>query len=255
MDTFKGIADVLEHVIYETFGLLVPSAVLVFGGAAALGEGAWSNVLAFASDHPAIALGATYLVGYPLQGLSRPLMNVADAIFSAPGRLLREIPRVDDWFNRVEAALGSQHRSVPDRTPDRLMEHAPVDLDVLAAEYWAKRLSLPTAKRLAREQVVSLSFSELLPERRQLDRFRSAASLCRGAAAAVIAVLSILVGQLLFGHFSPSATLFALFAVLVAVFYGLIERANMYSELWRSVVTAQFLRTVTSTGPLPRQEN
>lgn len=250
MDRLRGVADVIEHLLYETLGLLVPGAVLLFAGAAAVGPDAWAEVTRFFEGHAVLAVVVVYLLGYPLQAVSRPIIGIADAVLSLPGRALRRLPRLADWMARAEVVLGARHRRVPDESWQRGQGDRAADLNAIAARYWTERLAIPADQRLTPHQVVDLSFSRLLGQRQQLDRFRAAASLCRATAAALIIVAGVLALQIAADRHAPSVGSFALLGLLVVLFYGFLERADMYADLWRSVVTAQFLSTVTASEPL-----
>lgn len=248
MDGLKGIADVVEHILYEILGLLVPGGALVFAIASILGGIWWNMLLQFISDHEWLFLIAAYVLGYPIQGISRPVTRVFGSLVLLPFRLMF-------WLIGVISKRG--HRWLQahmERSKERLLGHhmsdlvhpaAGVDLADLGARYWATRLGVPTDKQLSRSQVQNLSFSMLLGERKQLDRFRSASDLCRGVAVAVVVACVLLLYQLIIGSRILSPLTITMLIGLLIAFYGLMERTNMYDRVWRSIIPAQFLCAAT----------
>jgi len=248
MDGLKGIAEVLEHILYEFLGLIVPGAALVLVIAGIVGDPWWTMLLTFVDKHPWLSLGGAYVLGYPVQGVSRPVTTIFGWLLPLPWRLLFMLigllsKRFHQW---LQTRLDMLRRKLTGRhAHDRLVNSDDVDLVELGTAYWATRLGVPTGKRLSRRQVQDLSFSAILPERKQLDRFRAATSLTRGVAVAVVAAFSLLVYQLVVGVRGPSTLLIIALIGLALAFYGLMERADMYDGLWRTVVPAQFLCAVT----------
>jgi hypothetical protein len=257
MDGLKGFADIAKHLLYETFGLLIPGGVLAFGAAWVLGPKNWSAWLAFISDHPLLTLVAAYLLGYPLQSLSRPIITIAEWVLVSPTRLLGLIGRtvlsqpyqtkVLTAVQALEDALLRRHRHDHARGDGG---ETGVRLDDLVREHWQQRLSLPPDKVLSRQQAIDLAFSGVLPERDRLDRFRAAASLARGVAAALTLLATAVAIQFVSAtpFVSPTWHHVGMVVLYILVLYGLLERADMYDWLWRSVVPAQFLCSATA-GP------
>ena len=245
MEGIKGIAEVLEHVLYEVLGLLVPGGVFAFAIAAALGEPWFSQLLSLVEQHPWLSLAGMYVLGYPIQGISRPVTSIFEGLILWPKHLIRKRVRPSINSNLAKLAKWLNSRHGHSGTAD-----AAVDLAELARIYWTHRLGLPDEKRLTPRQVQDLSFSVLLPERKQLDRFRSATSLSRGVSVAVIVSILILVYRLLVGSIPLSASSAAVFIGLIVGYWGLTDRANMYDRLWRSVIPSQFLCAVTRERPL-----
>lgn len=258
MDGLKGIADVVEHILYEILGLLVPGGALVFAVAAVLGGAWWNMLLQFIDAHVWISLIAAYVLGYPVQAISRPVTRIFGSLVLLPFRLLlwlvgivskrgRHWLQVQvDWMK--ECLLGHHTR-------DSVQPAEGVDLADLGASYWATRLGLPADKQLSRSQVQNLSFSMLLVERKQLDRFRSASDLSRGVAVAVVAACVLLLYQLVIGSRILSPLAITLLIGLVIAFYGLMERATMYDRVWRTIIPAQFLCAATRDQTKPGTNN
>lgn len=253
MDGLKGFAEVAEHILYEVLGLLIPGGAFALAVSAALGGEAWTTLLVFGRQHPWLSLAGAYVLGYPVQGISRPVTVTSEWLLRFPGRLvigtiLRLVPqRPRRWAKgrlmAFERWLTGRHGHEPGATREDA-----VDLEELSLAYWTARLLVPAGKSLSPRQVQDLSFSVLLPERKQLDRFRAATSLARGVAVSVVAVALILAVQLWLGVREPSWSLVLTLMALVVAFYGLMQRAEMYDELWRDVVPAQLLCAVTRDG-------
>lgn len=260
MDGLKGFAEVAEHILYETFGLLVPGGAFALAIAAALGGEALGALIVFVANHPWLSLAGAYVLGYPVQGISRPITEAFEWLLRLPGRLLiggllRLLPRsARGW---VEARLASFEKRMTGRHSHAPVETAPdtVDFENLSAQYWAIRLGIEGGQRLSKRQVQDLSFSVLTPERQQLDRFRAAASLARGVAVAVTAAFVVLFWQLWVGDLEPSNARIVILMGLAVAFYGLLQRADMYDGLWRSIIPAQFLCAVTRDGRLARSSD
>src|SRR4051812_5361514 len=86
MDGLKGLAEVAKHILYETFGLLIPGAIAALAIAGVV-EIDWLNaLLTFARANAWLALGGAYVLGYLVQALSRPINAMAEGLFRLPGR-------------------------------------------------------------------------------------------------------------------------------------------------------------------------
>lgn len=250
MEGLKGLAEVLDHILYELLALLIPGAAFVLLVAWLLGPGAWADATGFMREQVWVALGAAYLLGYAVQGVSRPVVGAVERALRLPSRLLWRLActlapgqreRIAGWGMEIERALLGRHTHGDAAVPAR----AAVDLDEVARERWRKRLRLPEDKMLSVAQARNLSFSALLSERGRLDRFRAATSLCRGVAAGVAIGLVIVTTQLVTGHRAPSLGGFLLLEGLVIAFYALLERADMYDRMWHRVIQPQFLAFAT----------
>lgn len=242
MDSIQGVVDAFEKLLYDVLGLLLPGGVLLCAGARVLGGDTWTAALAFAGQHPWLSVATAYLVGLALQGLSRPLVNLC----RLPGRGLRAV--AGSGLRRAGAFLQSGHRATREDRPTT----EGVDLLGVLKRYWSTRVPLEEGEELSRQQVVDLSFSAILDHRRQLDRFRAATSLARGVAAALVPVVVVLGFQLAAGLRPRRATAFVLLGALLVAIYGLIERADWYAGLWRSVLHSQAAARVfpaTATDP------
>lgn len=260
VDQLSGIADVAEHLLYEAVGLLIPGALLLFAGAAALGHGAWAAILELSSQHPWLTVGGAYALGYPLQGISRPVTNVSRLPFRfacwalcRAASLFGEDAKRDlvEWARRTRRYLHSSHRPTPDDDWAQRREKSEPDLSAFLARYWSKRLSLSEGVEPSPTQVINLSFSRILSERRQLDRFRAAASFARATAATIVLVLVTLAVQIITGMRPSSSMLLLTISGLALTAYGLLERADFYASLWRSVLKAQAVAKLTEDNALP----
>jgi len=260
MNGLKGFAAMAEHILYETLGLVIPGGMFALGIGGALGDEAWTQMLAFGRDHPWVSLAAAYVLGYPVQGISRPVTTVFEWILRLPGRLVigtvlrllsqRQRRWVHGRLLAFERWLTGRHAHEAGATSEDA-----ADLNKLCLAYWTDRLSLPSGTTLSPRQVQDLSFSALLTERERLDRFRAATSLARGAAVSVVAIMVTLGTEIGLGHRVLSWPLVMVLIGLVTAFYGLAQRADMYDVLWRSVVPAQFLCVVTRDERLLRVNN
>lgn len=246
MDGLKGFAEVAKHILYETFGLLLPGGLALLAVAGAVDPGLARAAIAFGRENTWLALGAAYVLGYPLQALSRPVTVAAEAILTAPTKLILWIihllPAVGSGIDRLERALTGRHAHTRDQDKRSATR---VEFDALLGAYWGRRLGLPEGRRLSSAQARDLSFSQLLAERDGLDRFRAATSLTRAAAAVTVIVLGILGWQLVLGERRVTWPLVGVIELLLLAFYGLLERADMYDGLWRSALRSQLLCAVT----------
>jgi hypothetical protein len=249
MEGVKGFAEILEHLVYELFGLLLPGAAMALLVARVWSTTSWQQALTFADNQPWLAFGAAYLVGYVVQGISRPTTTLLEALLRLPGRLLGSLigliapkfrTRLRAWRGAAGDFLQRRHRHTHTRLP---VEQA-VDLKLIARGEWERRLQLPEGRVLSESQVRDLSFSALLGNLGRLDRFRAAASLARGTAAAVAITFVIIATQLLFGLRTLSGGMFAALATLLVSFYALLSRSDFYDRLWNDVLHPQFLATI-----------
>jgi hypothetical protein len=247
MDNLKGLTEVVQQLVYETIGLLLPGALAVVAVSAAIAPGEVRGLFDWAGRLPVPAVGLAYVLGYVVQGLSRPVTQGAEDVLAAiPRLLLRFLPRAAvDALERLERHLTGRHAHRPGSAAGEA-----VSLPEIAGSYWANKLGVPVAA-LREGDVRDLSFSEV-GDRTHLDRFRAATSLCRGAAFSVVLVLAILIAKLVLGVPPATPRSYLIIAVLVVVFYALLERADMYDRLWRSVVPAQFLAAASHSAPLSR---
>jgi hypothetical protein len=246
MDGVKGFADIFEHLLYELLGLLVPGAAMVLLVASVWSSTSWDQALAFADRIPWIAGGVAYLVGYVVQGISRPVTTLVDVLLRSPaiaaGALLGlAAPRLRERFQRWRSSISSfltrKHRHM--HGPPQAGE--PVDLRAVARDEWTRRLRLPENQVLSDSQVRDLSFSAMVGNLGRLDRFRSATSLARGTATAAAVTLVILCAQLLAGLRPATGGAFAALAALLLSFFALLSRADFYDRLWNEVLLPQFL--------------
>jgi hypothetical protein len=257
MEGLRGIAEVIDHILYEILGLLIPGTAVLLAISRLFGPETWQAVMFFGENHLWIAVGLAYALGYVVQGLSRPIVGLFAWFLGLPARLLgwpflhlsRARRRSLRRFGVEARKLG---RKAQGWTKEHLLDrHRPretlvprwqaVDFLVLAQQRWRIRLGLPDDRILSSKQITNLSFSDLLIERGRLDRFRAATSLCRGLAVAAALSLGLVALQMLLGQRSPSAPNFLLLTGLTVAFYGLLERADFYDRLWESVLQPQFL--------------
>jgi hypothetical protein len=248
MDGLKGISEIIEHLLYETFGLVLPGGAFCITLVAIIGNPLWNNALQFATDHPWITLAGAYILGYPIQGMSRVVTTLFEWLLLLPGRILFKLigirsSRIRNWSQKVlqqgKGWLTGRHSHTT------LVDSASIDLTELATSYWTNRLSLPKGKKLSLRQVQDLSFSTIQSERKHLDRIRASASLARGVATVVVVNTVFLVYQLIFSLRVFSSSIFLILVGLIIGFFGLMERADMYDRLWRTIVPSQFLSTIS----------
>jgi hypothetical protein len=251
---------VAKHLLYETLGLLVPGAAFVACISIAIGGNELAGLLAFTESHRWLALFGAYVIGYVVQGVSRPVTTVTETILGAPVVLVRAMIRV----------LPIRARNLLERRVERLNNSllkrhahkhggdiiagsaAPVSFDALLLEYWSHRLNLARGERLTAQQGIDLSFSALMAERERLDRFRAAASLGRGVSVAVAAAIAVIVVGFIRNPGSLSWMGIGTIEGLVIAFYTLMERADMYDRLWNAVLPAHLLSVATREHPLQR---
>lgn len=270
MDALKGIAEVIDHILYELLGLVIPGAATLLGVSWLLGTDTWTAVTTFGEKRLWLAVGVVYVLGYMVQGISRPVVGLLDWLLGLPARALgwpivrlsrvrrRGARRVGvacrkagRWVQRwIDNHLLRRHRHATSRVP----RAQAVDLKQLAHERWRARLGIPADRLLSARQLTNLSFSALLEERARLDRFRAATSLCRGVAVAVALSLALVVIQLLLEHRPATSDNFLLLTALVVAFYGLLERADFYNGMWEDVLQPQFLAHATRASTLPGDE-
>lgn len=256
VDALKGIAEIIDHVLYEILALFIPGATMALTTAWLLGPDTWNAAVALTTAQPWIAGVAAYLLGYVVQGFSRPVVAVLEWILQRPARLLRWV--IQRWLPGVWERLARRgddlegmlkrrhaHQKAP-ATAGR-----PVDLAVLARERWEKRLGVPEEHALSADQVRNLSYSELLPQRARLERFRTAASLTRGVATVVAVAFALVCVQFVSGDRALGRQAVLLVQGLVVAFYGLLERADMYDRMWNAVIPPQFLAASTHPQPQP----
>jgi hypothetical protein len=239
MDGLKGIAQVVEYILYEVLALLMPGATFIVGVAYASAPAYAVDILRAGEERRWLALVAAYVVGLGVQGISRPVT----ALFGLPGRLLALVARIvpPAGRQRVRSFLFQRH-SHP-------AAEAGVDLVEVAGARWRTRLGLAPDADLTPRQVQDLSFSAIVAERHRLDRFRAVASASRGIATAVAVCSVILVWRVIAGDL-PLWRTGAWLICLAFLFAALMERADMYDNLWKSVWQTQFLAVDTA----PRDE-
>jgi hypothetical protein len=253
MDSLKGIADVIEHILFELLGLLIPGTVFALTIAGLLGQPWPDLLLQFTAERPWLAFPAAYVLGYAVQGISRPVTTSFAWLLLLPGRAaLLLTGRVSQRLHTfIRARLDTLRQFLIGRhTHDQKQMIDTVDFSDVASTYWRARLGIRPGKQLSRRQVQDLSFSVLSSERKQLDRFRAAASLARGVAVAIAVAFVVLLFQLVIDTRNLSPMFITILAGLLVAFYGLMERADMYDGLWRAVVLPQFLCTITRDRPL-----
>lgn len=248
MDSLKDIADGLENLLYEVLGLLVPGSAVVFAIAGGLGSPWWEILIQFVSDHPWLSFGGAYVLGYPVQSVSRPVTTLFAWLCCLPFHfILALIGAISPRLRRSSLLQLYKLRSWLLGRHTHLAPDAPDSVSFLdcAATYWSTRLGLPEGKRLSPRQIQDLSFSVLLNERKRLDRFRAVTSLTRGVAVAVVIGFILLVYQLWRGVYLLNPSSLSVIGGLLVAFYGLMERADMYHRLWHTILQSQFLSTIS----------
>jgi hypothetical protein len=256
MDGLKGFAEVAKHILYETFGLLIPGGILALVVALMSGPDTFAAALRFGDAHPWLATTGAYVLGYPVQALSRPLTTAFEWILLLPFVAFRAVARsvipeagyrwIATRLTRFRGALTGRHSH---KLGDRSGGEADAVLELMRS-YWAGRLGLADAAALSTGQLRDLSFSEVQAARDRLDRFRAAASLARGVATTVVIVVIALAYQLAVGDRQPTWELAFHAMLLIIAFSGLMERADMYDRLWHSVLRSQFLCAASQERPL-----
>jgi len=233
-----------EQTVYETLGLAMPGVTAWFVVLCITAPERLPEVLRLIEAHRWLALGAAYLSGYPVQSVSRPVVNLTRAALGLPGKA---VTAVIAWVSPSAAA--SVGGFVSSRWGWLKSGHAPkrdsedgacVPLDRAAHSHWNRRLLLESDEKLAKFDVLNLSFSTLGAEQRRLHRLRAITSLCRAMAAIMAIGLWILVAALVWTWPVTAAGLGA--ALGLAVLFGaFVERADMYDNLWTSIILPQFL--------------
>ena len=253
VDGLKGFAEIAKHILYEVLGLLVPGGTFALAVAWAIEPGWASVLLRLGEQHTWLALGGAYILGYPVQSLSRPATTIFEWVLTRPAALLRLVGRVlpesvNEWIERRVAAFESvlTRRHAHSYAADDA--DSTVDYDVLMHAHWLPRLGLEAGRKLSPSQLRDLSFSELVGDRDRLDRFRAAASLARGVACAVTAVAWIFTWQLVIGERDVTWNAVGVALLGIVAYYGLMERADMYDRLWNAVLRSQFLCVASRTG-------
>lgn len=252
MDGVKGFAEVAKHILYETFGLLIPGGLSALAVAAAVDSSWLALLLAFARENPWLALGGAYVLGYLVQALSRPVNVIGEWILRSPSRLIVLAGQlVPGLAHRAASAVAGVERALTGRHAHSRDDHRPrADFDAIIEAYWKRRLGLAADAPISDTQTRNLSFSQLIGERDGLDRFRAATSLTRAASALAVLVTAILLAQVLRAERELTWHLVGVVELLVIAFYGALERADMYDDLWRSSLKSQFLCAVSRAQPL-----
>jgi hypothetical protein len=249
VEGLKGIAEIVEYVLYEVVGLIIPGTCFALGVSYAWDPAAAADLLRIASDWPWVSVVSTYVLGLAVQGVSRPVTAVFGGLLKLPwvligwgGRLTPQ--RFRSWVGRGLAAVESflfhrhSHQYVEGPAEGR------VNLNDVAEQRWRQRLGLSDDRRLSASQVRDLSFSAIVSERHRMDRFRATTSLCRGVATAVDVSIAVLLVRIAMG-LAPLWSTLGWIIGLIVLFAGLMERAYMYDRLWNYVLQPQFLAVDT----------
>jgi hypothetical protein len=154
------------------------------------------------------------------------------------------------WRPRVAACLDTVVRWPQKRehANDKESRTHTVDLSVLAAEYWARRLGLSADAKLHRDDLLDLSFSVLGDEQRRLHRFRAVTSLCRAMAALVAVAFWGLLVLLLFRVWPTTLWGISTVIALLIAYHCFAERFGMYERLWNAIIHPQFLANSSSVN-------
>jgi len=249
VEGLKGIAEIVEYVLYEVVGLIIPGTCFALGVSYAWDPAAAADLLRIASDWPWVSVVSTYVLGLAVQGISRPTTAVFGGLLNLPWVLIRLGGRLTPrrfrgWVGRAMAAVEGflfhrhRHQYVEEPIESR------VNLNDVAEQRWRQRLGLADDRRLSASQVRDLSFSAIVSERHRMDRFRATTSLCRGVATAVAVSVVVLLVRIVMG-FAPLWSTLGWIIGLVVLYAGLMERADMYDRLWNYVLQPQFLAVDT----------
>jgi hypothetical protein len=251
MSELRDGLETVEQAIYESLGLVLPGAVALAGGACVLIPDALPAMLGFAAAHQWITLAICYLVGYPVQSLSRPIDKVTVLPVQLSVRFLGKLwPAAAAWltstWRRVGKWLQSGHR--PQREDGSNSDSRSLaSLSAIEHASWAARLGLRDDQRLDAFDVKNLSFSTLGADQRRLHRFRAITSLCRAMASMAAAAALLSVYLIARGRFSLSGVTIVL--ACIVVFLAFRERANMYDGLWNGIITPQYLANNARSAP------
>ena len=257
MDAVKGAADALRDFVYEFAGLALPGAASVLAIAFAISPDTGMHVLVQAEAHAWVATGSAYLLGFPLQAISRPvtrsIRRVARGVRDALPWALRtlglstaasELERRGAKLAAYIAGRHAGHDGVLGTADDTYDES--FDFATECGVQWKARLALAPTRRLTAFQLDALCYS-VLQRRESIDRFRAATSLCRAMATVVALTAAVRLWQV--WHEGPlvwPASL-AAFAGVSVLFWAFSHREDMYERLRTDALLAQTL--ATGLGP------
>lgn len=211
MEALKGVTDALEHLIYETLGILLPGLAAVIAAVVLwLPHAGALRALTWMEAHQVLVLVGAYVLGYAVQGIAGPV--------SRP--VLRTL------------RLSHAKRAAPS-TP----------FPEMARAYWVRKLRVESPSALDDPHVRDLCYSVLGPATRRLERFRAAEGLTRGVATVCALAFLVLAVQLVAGWREREAVAVLPLLVLLVVIAGLCERAARYDQLWFTVLESQFAAT------------
>lgn len=247
-----------EQAVYETLGLAMPGAAAWFAVLCVASPERLPDALRLVEAHRWLALGTAYLSGYPVQSVSRPVVNLTRAALGLPAS---SVTFAVGLFSKPVAAKVRQFLAAGWRWlkrgygPKRDPAGAEcVPLSTLAHTHWNRRLSLESDEKIATFDVLNLSFSTLGAEQRRLHRLRAITALCR-AMAAIMAVALWLLAAALVWQWPVTLADIGAAAGLAVLFGAFVERADMYDALWTSIILPQFLAdastSVASTSIAP----
>lgn len=257
VDAVKSATDALREIVYDVVGLLLPAAALIAMLAYVISADAGARVIAYAEAHAWLTVAGAYLLGNPLQAISRPVTRVLRLVARAAGGALPWLAHRVGWNTgertlrrggaAVAAFLTGRHAG-----PDGVIGTAndtfdgTLDIKAACAAQWRQRLGLAETMRLTPFQVDALCYS-VLQRRESIDRFRAAASLCRAMAAVVALAGGLHVWVSMRNATLSSPTSLGMLAGFGVLCWGFSHREDLYERVRTEALMAQTL--VTGVGP------
>ncbi|MGB7211719.1 MAG: hypothetical protein WBC97_03755 [Gemmatimonadales bacterium] len=235
MGDLKGLAEVVDRLVYEVIGLLLPGAVMIGASMPLLTDHSRQDVFGFAMAHIWLTVGMCYVTGYFVQGISSPVCTVTRAFVALLARISGNLAKIPHKMRRG----GPRNGAVVDTNVD---SQQPIfaALPELAQNIWRRQLSLSAQNKLSSQDLIDLAYSTLGEERQRLLRFRSAGSLCRGVAT-IAALAAWTLTSVGLAALSASRGEILLATGLFVAFVAFDSRSRMYGQVWNSAVIAQFV--------------
>lgn len=230
MNTIQSIGDLIESIIYEVLGLVIPGLVLLVALAGLFPEHlvqhTSGSVVAYFETNWIAAVLAAYVLGYVIQGIA------AIAISLGERTSMRKPP--DGGGDRLSPPEARSSCIDPD---DAAATRA---FRSTAKQYWKKPGRGLKNTELNDYAVASLCYAAIGSSTKRMERFQATKHLARGVTIVCIFTILTLFIQTLLGPRQCNLDLDLVLVALIVCVLALLERTARFGRLWDTILFSQF---------------
>lgn len=231
MNALQGITDLIETVIYEALGLVVPGLLLLVAVAALFSQYDSHTIVSCLEIHCFSTLIAAYVLGYGIQGMASVGVQILRSLFRYARRCLR-CRRTRRCCNSMLERIGLNDPQDTDAT--NVLRRA-------ARNYWIETAPHLSCGDLGNDYMLaSLCYSVLGPATSRLERFQGTKHIARGSTVVTIFSIVAIPIQYLRTHQMIAGDWCLVVGALLICVVALVERTARFSRLSDTMFCSQF---------------